>query len=138
MLEFNQTVFEVTPKAVSVAVSVEDIVFGENAIVLVNGEVDGEYIVEIYNQNYTVNVVDGKGNTTIDGLGAANDILLSVTIANSNYSAHNTTTFNVANKYNTTISLDVVTDENNVTMTVTVNDAATGLVKFQVTGTEEY
>ena len=135
---FNQTVFEVTPKAVSVAVSVEDIVFGENAIVLVNGEVDGEYIVEIYNQNYTVNVVDGKGNTTIDGLGAANDILLSVTIANSNYSAHNTTTFNVANKYNTTISLDVVTDENNVTMTVTVNDAATGLVKFQVTGTEEY
>ena len=66
---------------------------------MVNGEVDGEYIVEIYNQNYTVNVVDGKGNTTIDGLGAANDILLSVTIANSNYSAHNTTTFNVANKY---------------------------------------
>ena len=135
---FNQTVFEVTPKAVSVAVSVEDIVFGENAIVLVNGEVDGEYIVEIYNQNYTVNVVDGKGNTTVDGLGVANDILVSVTIANSNYSAHNTTTFNVANKYNTTISLDVVTDENNVTMTVTVNDAATGLVKFQVTGTEEY
>ena len=41
-------------------------------------------------------------------------------------------------KENTPISLDVVTGENDVAMTVTVNDAATGLVKFQVTGTEEY
>lgn len=41
-------------------------------------------------------------------------------------------------KENTPISLDVVTDENYVGMAVTVDDAATGLVKFQVTGTEEY
>ncbi|WP_407379562.1 Ig-like domain repeat protein [Methanobrevibacter sp.] len=135
---FNETVFDVAIKSVSVAVNVEDIVFGENAVVQVNGEIDGEYIVEIYGQNYTVNVVNGKGNTTIDGLAAGNNILVSVTIADGNYSAQNTTTFNIANKYNTTISLDVVTDENNVTMTVTVNDAATGLIKFQVTGPEEY
>ena len=38
----------------------------------------------------------------------------------------------------TPISLDIVTDENDVTMTVTVSDKATGLVKFQVTGEEEY
>ncbi|WP_296883628.1 Ig-like domain-containing protein [uncultured Methanobrevibacter sp.] len=41
-------------------------------------------------------------------------------------------------KANTPISLDVVSEENNVVMTVTVNEAATGLVKFQVTGEEEY
>ena len=36
-------------------------------------------------------------------------------------------------KENTPISLDVVSEENNVVMTVTVNEAATGLIKFQVT-----
>ncbi|WP_407374824.1 Ig-like domain repeat protein, partial [Methanobrevibacter sp.] len=41
-------------------------------------------------------------------------------------------------KENTPISLDIVTEENNVTITAIVNDAATGLVKFQVTGEEEY
>ena len=41
-------------------------------------------------------------------------------------------------KENTPISLDVDTVENNVTMTVTVDDTATGLVKFQITGPEEY
>uniref|UniRef100_UPI0025FBE4D7 Ig-like domain-containing protein n=1 Tax=uncultured Methanobrevibacter sp. TaxID=253161 RepID=UPI0025FBE4D7 len=41
-------------------------------------------------------------------------------------------------KENTTISLDIDTVENNVTMTVTVDDTATGLVKFQITGPEEY
>jgi hypothetical protein len=41
-------------------------------------------------------------------------------------------------KENTPISLDIVTGENDVAMTVSVNDAATGLVKFQVTGDEEY
>ena len=41
-------------------------------------------------------------------------------------------------KENTPISLDVFTEENNVTITATVDEAATGLVKFQVTGEEEY
>ncbi|MEE0942230.1 MAG: Ig-like domain-containing protein, partial [Methanobrevibacter sp.] len=41
-------------------------------------------------------------------------------------------------KENTPISLDVDTVENNVTMTVTVDDTATGLIKFQITGPEEY
>ena len=134
---FNETSFDVDPKPVSVVVSVDDIVYGEDAVVLVYGEIDGEYIVEINNQNYTVNVVDGKGNTTINNLGLNYDILVSVTIADSNYGAYNTTTFNVV-KQGTPISLEVLTGENNVSMTVNVNDTATGLVKFQVTGTEEY
>ena len=135
---FDETVFGVAPKPVSVAVSVEDIVRGENAVVIVNGEIDGEYIVEISNQNYIVNVVGGKGNTTIGGLAIGEDILVSVTIADGNYDASNTTTFNVFSRYNTPIELDIVSDENNVTMTVTVNDKAEGLVKFEVTGPEVY
>ena len=135
---FNETEFGVAPKSASVTVSIEDIVFGENAIAVVNGEIDGEYIIEIDNQNYTANVVGGKGNATLDGLAVGENILASITIANANYTASNTTTFNVFSKYNTPISLDMEIVENNITMTVTVNDKATGLVKFQVTGQEEY
>ncbi|MDO5860279.1 Ig-like domain repeat protein, partial [Methanobrevibacter sp.] len=135
---FNETAFDVAPKSISVDVSIEDIVFGDNAIAIVNGEVDGEYIIEIDNQNYTVNVVDGKGSSAIDGLAIGDDILASITIANANYSASNTTTFNVFSKYNTPISMDMEIVENNITMTVTVSDKATGLVKFQVIGQEEY
>ena len=135
---FNETVFDVAPKPVSVLISVDDILYGEDAIVMVYGEIDGEYIVEIYDQNYTVNVADGKGSTAVYNLAVSKGILASVTIANSNYSAHNTTTFTVISKYDTPISLDVMTEENNATMTVTVNDTATGLVKFQVKGTQEF
>ena len=135
---FNETVFGVAPKSTSVTVSIGDIVFGENAIAVINAEIDGEYIIEIDNQNYTANVVGGKGNATLDGLAVGENILASITIANANYSASNTTTFNVFSKYNTPISMDMEIVENNITMTVTVSDKATGLVKFQVTGQEEY
>ena len=95
---FNETVFEVTPKSGSVVVSVEDIVYGEDAVVLIYGEIDGEYLVEMYNQNYTVNVVGGKGNITFYNLLVDEDILVSVSIVDGNYSAFNTTTFNVVPK----------------------------------------
>ena len=95
---FNETIFDVDHKPASATVSVEDIVYGDDAIVFVYGEIDGKYIVEIYNQNYTVNVVDGKGNTTISNLTVDEDILTSVTLVDSNYSAYNTTTFNIAPK----------------------------------------
>ncbi|MBQ2832892.1 right-handed parallel beta-helix repeat-containing protein, partial [Methanobrevibacter sp.] len=95
---FNETVFDVALKSISAIVSVGNIIYGEEAIVTVYGEVDGEYIVEIYNQNYTVNVADGKGNTTISDLVVGEDILASVSIADGNYSAYNTTTFNVVPK----------------------------------------
>ena len=134
---FNETVFEVVPKPVSVIVSVEDIFIDDNAVVLVKGEVDGEYIVNIYDENYTVNVADGEGSIDISNLNVDKGILVSVTIADGNYSTYNTTTFNV-NKHDTPIELDIQTGENNVTMTVSVNDTATGLVKFQVSGEEEY
>ena len=99
----NETAFEVAPKSASVSVSVEDIVYGADAIVTVNGEIDGEYIVVINNKTYTVNVADGKGNVSISGLAAGENIQASVSIANGNYSAYNNTTFNVAPKQVTVI-----------------------------------
>ena len=65
---FNETAFDIDSKMTNVTVSVEDIVYGEDAIVFVYGEVDGEYVVVVNNQNYTVNVVGGKGNTSVSGL----------------------------------------------------------------------
>ncbi len=134
---FEEAIFEVTSKQISVVVSVEDITYGDNATVVVQSDVDGEYIVSIRGENYTVSVNDGEGVKYIPDLNVGKDIFVSVTVVDGNYSAYNTTTFNV-NKQDTPIELDVATGENNVTMTVTVNDAATGLVKFQVTGEEEY
>ena len=134
---FEEAVFEVTSKQISVVVSVEDITYGDNATVVVQSDVDGEYIVSIRGENYTVSVNDGEGVKYIPDLTVGKDIFVSVTVVDGNYSAYNTTTFNV-NKQDTLIELDVATGENNVTMTVTVDEAATGLVKFQVTGEEEY
>ena len=134
---FEEAVFEVTSKQISVVVSVEDITYGDNATVVVQADVDGEYIVSIRGENYTVSVNDGEGVKYIPDLTVGKDIFVSVTVVDGNYSAYNTTTFNV-NKQDTPIELDVATGENNVTMTVTVDEAATGLVKFQVTGPEEY
>ena len=134
---FEEAVFKVTSKQISVVVSVEDITYGDNATVVVQSDVDGEYIVSISGENYTVSVNDGEGVKYIPDLNVGKDIFVSVTVVDGNYSAYNTTTFNV-NKQDTPIELDIVTGENNVTMTVTVDEAATGIVKFQVTGEEEY
>ena len=107
---FNETVFGVVPKPVSVTVSVEDIVYGEDAIVFVYGEIDGEYVVEVNNQNYTVNVVGGKGNTSVSGLFVNEGILASVSIVDGNYSAVNTTAFNVVPKQvSVNISIENIT-----------------------------
>ncbi len=116
---FNETLFEVTAKQVSVVVSVEDIDYTENATVIVQADVDGKYLVEIYNQNYTVNVVDGKGNVTVPGLFVDEDILVSVTITDGNYTGYNTTSFNVTPKeIQVTISVENITYGENATVVV--------------------
>ena len=94
----NTTSFDVSAREIDVSIFIDDITYGESALVIVLSEVDGEYIVEIYNQNYTVTVADGKGNTTIPDLFVNEDILASVSIADGNYSAYNTTTFNIVPK----------------------------------------
>ena len=116
---FNETEFGVTPKAISIIVYADSIAFGDNATVWVYSEVDGEYNVRIYEQNYTANVVGGKGNATIPNLGIDENILVSVTIKDGNYSTFNTTMFNVFTKLiPATISVGDITYGENVTVTV--------------------
>lgn len=71
---FDETVLEVTPKQVSVLVSVENITYGENATVVVQADVDGDYIVTIRDVNYTVSVNEGNGVKEIPDLAAGEDI----------------------------------------------------------------
>ena len=58
----------------------------------------------------------------------------------SKYAHSSSTEFKISKlaKLNTPISLDVQTDENNATITATVNEDATGFVKFKVYGQENY
>ena len=46
-------------------VTVEDVVYGEDAVIVVSADVDGSYIVNVNGTNVTVNVVNGKGNATL-------------------------------------------------------------------------
>nr|WP_294999809.1 Ig-like domain repeat protein [uncultured Methanobrevibacter sp.] len=115
----NETEFGVTPKAISIIVYADSIAYGDNATVWVYSEVDGQYNVRIYEQNYTANVVGGKGNATIPNLGIDENILVSVTIKDGNYSAFNTTMFNVFTKLiPATISVGNITYGENATVTV--------------------
>ena len=46
--------------------------YPENATVIVNASVDGNYTVEIENKTYNVTVINGTGNVTVDVLPAGN------------------------------------------------------------------
>uniref|UniRef100_UPI00388F37B3 Ig-like domain repeat protein n=1 Tax=Methanobrevibacter sp. TaxID=66852 RepID=UPI00388F37B3 len=130
---FNETAIEVTPKSVSVEVSVENIVEGENAVVTVKADVDGEYLVNVGNETYEVTVTDGTGNVSVPDL-TAGKYDVNVTADNGNYTGSNSTAFTV--KHTTILVPDVVVDENNVTITVNVDKDATGFVKFTTGGND--
>ena len=87
-----------------------------------------------------IELIDGVA--TVTSTLPANSYFAEITyLGDENYNTNTTKlTFTVVDvaKQNTPISLDVVTDENNVTFTVKVNSDASGTVKFQVTGEEEY
>ena len=100
---------------VFVAVKYDDTVFN---IELNNGV--GTLVTNLHYGSYDVNLTYlGDDNFNI------NSTKLSFTIVE-------------PSKENTSIVLDVKSVENNVTFTVNVNPDATGLVKFVVSGAEEY
>ena len=113
----------------------------ENSTITVVADVDGEYYVDVGGKIVVVNVSNGIGVNTI-ALDAGN-YFADVKYINANY-VNNVTSipFTVVDvaKENTTISLDVdvIGNENIVTFTVEVDSKATGIVKFEVTGAEEY
>ena len=99
---FNSTTFNITPKYIDVSLTVENIIYGNNAIVNVTSEIDGAYLVYVDNKPYTVNVINGTGSIPISDLNVGNHIA-NVTITNGNYTAFNSTTFRVLTKQNDVI-----------------------------------
>ena len=78
---------------------------------------------------YTTTLPYGSYNLDITYLGDEN--------YNKNTTKHEFTLVEPT-KENTPIRVDIETEENNAKMTVNVNESATGIVKFQVTGQKEY
>ena len=103
---------------------------------VIESDLDGEYLVDVDGAVYSVNVVGGIGNVTVSNLTVGSHVV-NVSVVDSNYSADYSTTFDIA-LIDTPISADVNVTENRVTVTVTVDSDATGIVKFEVTGAEEY
>ena len=94
---FDEAAFEVAIKQVSVVISVGNITYEDNAIVIVRADVDGNYTVNIRGVNYTVSVKDGEGVKEIPNLSVGNQIEVTVK-RDDNYPGFNSTTFDIAIK----------------------------------------
>ena len=121
---FDQAEFNVAPKAVNVSVSVENITYSEEAVVVVKADVDGEYLVYVDDTPYTVIVTDGVANVTVDNLVAGNHVA-NATVVDSNYSGSDSATFTVAIK-----PVDVSVSVKNITY----EEKAIIIVKADVDG----
>ncbi|MBQ2832003.1 Ig-like domain repeat protein, partial [Methanobrevibacter sp.] len=115
---------------------------GYHVTITVNVDSDATGFVRVKLGDTIANIelTDGTGSlvTTL----AAGSYYVDLTyLGDDNYNENSTAvTFTIVDlvKDNTPISLDVSSYENDVVYTVEVNSDATGLVKFRVTGTEEY
>ena len=130
---FNTTTFNVIPKQISVRISIRNITYGENATVIVEADVDGNYTVTIRGVNYTVSVIEGKGNKTIPNLSVGTQIEATVK-RDDNYTGFNSTTFDVIKS---TTSIDI--DFGNITgstapITLTLPADAGGNVTLYING----
>ena len=93
----NTTEFTVNNATIkSLNVTVADVDYLVNAIAVVNASTDGQYIVVVNDKNYTVNVVDGTGNVTLDVL-PVNSYPVTVISNITNYVGDNSTSFIVNN-----------------------------------------
>ena len=103
----NQTTFKVTEANNTLSVEIPDVPYKVNATAYVRASVDGEYIISVNGTNYTVNVLNGSGNTTIKAL-LKGQYNATVIFENANYAQHkNMTAFNVT-KASYNVSLEVL------------------------------
>ncbi len=123
-------------------ISARAVVIGNRVTLTVNVDENATGFVELKFGDNVFNIALKDGIGTLTTSLPYGSYSLDITyLGDENYNKNSTKLeFTIVEpaKENTPISLDVVTDENYVGMAVTVDDAATGLVKFQVTGTEEY
>ena len=96
--------------------------------------------VIVNNKEYSLKIVNGTNSFSISGLAAGNYSAMGI-YRTGDYSAYATDIFTVVDpnsKRNTTITSDVVVDNHNVTITVTVDLNATGFVKFNIKDKDYY
>ena len=134
----NSTKFTISKLASSVAVDVDDIVVGEDAVIGVSVPdiVSGVVNVTVNGRSYNVAIVDGKGVLIISNL-AAGDYAVDVNYAGDNkyLSSSNSTKFTIS-KLASSVAVDVgdiVVGEDAV-VNVVLPDDATGSVTITVNG----
>ncbi|WP_407409070.1 Ig-like domain repeat protein, partial [Methanobrevibacter sp.] len=80
----TNAVFEVYPAVNNVKVVVNNVIYGNDAVILIGADVDGVYTVDVNGTIRTVNVVNKRGNFTLSlGVGR---YYANVTFDNGNYS----------------------------------------------------
>ena len=134
----NSTKFTISKLASSVAVDVDDIVVGEDAVIGVSVPdiVSGVVNVTVNGRSYNVAIVDGKGVLIISNL-AAGDYAVDVNYAGDNkyVASSNSTKFTIS-KLASSVAVDVgdiVVGEDAV-VNVVLPDDATGSVTITVNG----
>ena len=134
----NSTKFTISKLASSVAVDVDDIVVGEDAVIGVSvpGIVSGVVNVTVNGRSYNVAIVDGKGVLTISNL-AAGDYDVNVNYAGDNkyVASSNSTKFTISKlAYSVLVNVkDIVVGEDAV-VNVVLPDDANGNVTITVNG----
>ena len=134
----NSTKFTISKLASSVAVDVDDIVVGEDAVIGVSvpGIVSGVVNVTVNGRSYNVAIVDGKGVLIISNL-AAGDYDVDVNYAGDNkyLPSSNSTKFSISKLPSSVLVnvKDIVVGEDAV-VNVVLPDDATGSVTITVNG----
>ena len=117
---------------------------GNRVTLTVNVDENATGFVKLVISGTVANIEVEDGVATLTTILPANSYFVDVTyLGDDNFNMNNTkVTFTITeiSKENTTISLDVdvVIGESNITVTAEVDPEATGIVKFEVTGAEEY
>ena len=134
----NSTKFTISKLASSVAVDVDDIVVGEDAVIGVSvpGIVSGVVNVTVNGRSYNVAIVDGKGVLIISNLAAGDyDVNVNYVGDNKYVASSNSTKFTIS-KLASSVAVDVgdiVVGEDAV-VNVVLPDDATGSVTITVNG----
>ena len=135
----NATGFKVSKVPSSVNVSVENITFGENAVINVETPDDllGNVTVSVDGKNYTVPVSGGKGILVVPGLSVGPHSVDVIFDGSDKYEPNsNSTQFNVAKDKLSPDDIKVI-DKGNNTVVVVVPNNATGNVTVKV-GDKEF
>ena len=114
---------------------------GYDVVITVSVDSNATGFIKLSDGNSTVNLEVENGNVTYEGIFLPGEYTFTaIYLGDINYNANETSFSFTVDKIpaNTTITADVSVVENNITITVNVDPNATGLVRFDITGPENY